>query len=138
MFGVKINEFDNSLGTVKDFNKIFPNTPLSGEGDVEILDIVEGRNDVYIRNISVNGQVFAHDFGSSNFLYNEDFLISEKIRFKYFAKDVNGVIIAKAYNFKQLAEKLNVSTSFTKSRFVNPINLEGVEQRAFNITRKEL
>lgn len=138
MFGVKINEFDNTLGTIEDFNKIFPNTKLSGKGDVEILDIADDQNDVYVRNIEVNGKIITHDFGSSNFLYNEDFLINDKIRFKYFAKDVGGNIIAKAYNFKALAEQLDVSTSFTKARFANPIDLEGVESRAFNITRKEL
>lgn len=139
MFGTKINEFDNSLGTIEDFNRIFPNTPLQGNGNVEILDIVEIRqSDVYVRNLDVNGTIIAHDFGSNNFLFSEDFAMSDKIRFKYHAKDFNGRLIAVAYNFKQLANKLNVTVNFVKKRFANPVEPSEEVKTPFNITRKEL
>ena len=68
MFGEKILEFDNSEGTVDSFNKIFPNTPLKGEGNVEILGITENAGSVYIRDIKVNEEIIPFDFGENNFI----------------------------------------------------------------------
>lgn len=43
--GGKINEFDNSPGTLADFNRIFPNNPLTiAAENIEILHI-PGKNE---------------------------------------------------------------------------------------------
>jgi hypothetical protein len=66
--GQKINEFDNSLGTVKEFNAIFKgNKPIVIEGsvcpypsEVEILGIPIGKP--FFRKLLVNGKAIEYDF----------------------------------------------------------------------------
>lgn len=150
MFGQKINEFDNSDGTIDSFNKIFPQTTLDSSCGkyVEIGDIVEHKNmfntSPFVRVLKfydVDWNLIcesAHDFGQNNFLNIENYCIDGFIRFKYFAKDLDGKIIEKAYNFEELAEKLNCSVNYVKRRFSNPIEKGEKTQHQFNITRIEL
>lgn len=144
MFGLKINEFDNSDGTVLAFNEIFPNTPLEGfEGtNVEILDIVENRDltkaNLFVRNISRRGFVQQHDFGCNNFFNNEDFLEADNVRFKYYARDLDGTVLATAYNFNELSEKLEIHPSVLKKQFKITVDKNSNVKHKINITRKEL
>ena len=64
--GNKINEFDNSLGTVNDFNRIFDKAKLTIHddvcpypGEVEILAIPLGKP--YHRILNVNGTVLEYN-----------------------------------------------------------------------------
>jgi len=150
MFGVKINELDNSDGTIQSFNKIFPRTPLENSCAkyVEIGDIVKfdyiSQGSPFIRELIFFDHNYKeinrvdHDFGESNFHNNEDYLVDNNIRFKYFVKDLNGNVIAKAYNWDDLAEKLNCDVGILKRRFNRKIkNIEQSEYQ-FIVTRKEL
>lgn len=60
--GNDINKFDNSNGTVKDFNEIFPNWKLNmpEEKEVQILEIPVGKQ--YTRVLEVDGKTFEHLF----------------------------------------------------------------------------
>jgi hypothetical protein len=141
MLGVKINEFDNSDGTIKSFNRIFPRTPLEGEGDVEILDIVDRgtfSNNLYMRNIEVNGENVEHDFGENNFYNNADFIGNDSVKFKYFAKDFDGNLLAKGYGQSELAEKLGCNISVIKRRLIKTVDAGSPTDHKFNITRIEL
>jgi hypothetical protein len=141
MLGKKINEFENTDGTVKSFNKIFPRTPLDLQGCVEILEISDTKSiftqNLFVRDINVNGEIFSHDFGRDNFS-EDSFSMEEKIRFKYYAKDLNGNLLATAYNIKDLAEKLNCGIAIVKNRLIHPINENFSSKHLFNVTRKEL
>jgi hypothetical protein len=142
MFGVKINQFDNSDGTIESFNGIFPNTPICGEGGfVEILDIVDKgkfNNDVYVRYVSINGEIEEFDFGKANFLNNEDFLLCDRIRFKYFAKDLKGKIIGVAFNMDDLAKQLKCDVGVIKNRLVKNVDEKSYTPFKFNVTKIEL
>jgi len=141
MFGKKINEFDNSNGTVEEFNKIFPKTPLDSEGYVEILDITDVNNvyrqNLYARDISINGVIVSHDFGRDNFV-EELVPIGDKIRFKYFAFDLDGRLLGVAYNTKDLADKLGCGVAVVKNRLVNTIDENTQSAYLFNVRRVEL
>ena len=141
MFGLKINEFDNSDGTIESFNNIFPNTPLEGEGDVEILDIVDLNiysSTLYLREIEVNGVVTDHDFGYNNFGDESFFDETEPVRFRYFAKDLSGAIIATGFSFRELADKLDVKVGILKRRIKETIDKDSRAKHEFNIIRREL
>ena len=141
MLGVKINEFDNSDGTIKSFNRIFPKTPLEGEGDVEILDIVDRghfSNNLYMRNIEVNGEKIEHDFGEGNFYNNVDFIGNDSVQFKYFAKNFNGEVLAVAYKCSELASKMDCNISVIKRRLIKTVDAESPTEHKFNVTRIEL
>jgi hypothetical protein len=151
MFGVKINEFDNSDGKIATFNKIFPNTPLD-LGDnvkyVEIGDINYTKNiwgtNVYERLIHTYNRnyepvdTFVLDFGEENFYNNEDFLKAENVRFKWFAKDFDGNILAKAYSSRELAEKMGCHINVIKRRINDPIDDTFGSKYKFNVIRKEI
>lgn len=137
MFGIKINEFDDSDGSIDSFNSIFPNTPLDQKGYVEILNISEGYNDVYVRDISINGKIVAYDFGKNNFS-NPEFSMEERVRFKYFAKDLSGNILASAFNIKDLANKMKCGECLIKNRLSKPILSGDVDKNLFNVERIEL
>lgn len=141
MLGKKIIEFNNTDGTVESFNRIFPKTPLDIEGYVEILEITDTGNiftqNLFVRDIKLNNEVFSHDFGRDNFA-EDSFPMEEKIRFKYFARDLNGNLLATAYNIKDLAEKLNCGIAIVKNRLAHPINENFSSKHLFNVTRKEL
>lgn len=150
MFGVKINELDNSDGTIQSFNKIFPRTPLENSCAkyVEIGDIVKfahiSQGSPFLRELIFFDHNYKeisrvdHDFGESNFHDNEDYLVDNNIRFKYFVKDLNGNVIAKAYNWDDLAKKINCDVGILKRRFNRKIkNIEQSEYQ-FIVTRKEL
>ena len=110
MFGEKIIEFDNSEGTIEDFNRIFPSTPLEGEGDVEIHGIVDSEiytSTVFRKEVEVNGVVTELDFGYANFINKQSF-VDGSIRFKYFARDEDGNVLATAKNFKELGKKMQL------------------------------
>jgi hypothetical protein len=150
MFGTKINEFDNSDGTLDSFNKIFPKTTI-GESCgkyVEIGDIVERKNmfaaspfvrylDFYDGDFNKINRVI-HDFGENNFINNEDYDIDGSIRFKYIARGLDGTVLAKAYNFEELAQKLQCSVNSVKRRIKKPIDENTNTDLKFNITRIEL
>lgn len=131
MFGVKINEFDNSDGTIKTFNKIFIRTILGKSlgAYVEIDSIVDNEGEFggnpfvrYLKFYDKNWNFLRktpHDFGESNFYNNEDFIANERIRFKYIAKDLYGDTITKAYSIKDLAEKMNVGIQIIRSKLLN-------------------
>ena len=141
MLGLKINEFDNSDGTIKSFNKIFPMTQLRGDGDVEILNIVDRgqfSNNLYMRNIEVNGKNIEHDFGENNFYDNKDFALADNIRFKYYAKDLEGKTIAVGYNQGEIAEQLNCGIGVIKRKMFKDIDKSSKTQYLFNVTRVEL
>ena len=147
MLGVKINEFDNSDGTVETFNKIFPQTQLAnnvavvGGGNVEILDIVDRgnfSNNLYMRNIEVDGVNIEHDFGESNFYNNKDFAENDSVRFKYFAKNFNGELVAVGYNCGELATKLGCNISVIKRRLTKDVDVLSPTDHKFNVTRIEL
>lgn len=144
MFGLKINEFDNSDGKLKTFNTIFPMTPLDGseDMDVEILNIHEPDNkfgsNPFIRNVLVGNEIMVVDFGEQNFVNNVDFMESEKVRFKYYARDLQGNVIAIGYNCKDLAKKLGCSDQIIKKRLVEKVNPLSNTSFMFNVTRKEL
>lgn len=137
MFGVKINEFDNSDGNVDCFNKIFPNTPLKGSGQVEILGISEGYGSVYVRDVLIDGEIIAHDFGKNNF-NNPEMSMEERIRFKYFAISFDNRIIASAFNMKDLAEKMNCGECLIKSRLQTPVTELDDCKHLFNVRRVDL
>ena len=138
MFGLKITEFDNSDGTVESFNRVFPNTPLDGVGEVEILGITKINNgNVYIRDVSLNGRVFALDFGEQNFV-NPNYFAEDKTRFKYVAKDISNKIIATAFNIKELSEKLGCSESIVKIRLLKSVDHKSETRYLFNVTRTEI
>lgn len=142
MFGIKINEFDNTDGTIESFNKVFPNTPINGAGgQVEILEIVDkGRlnNDMYTRYVDINGEVIEFNFGAANFLDNEDFLLCDRIRFKYYAKDLDGKTVGVAFNMNDLAKQLNCDVGVIKNRLVNTVNEKSHTPFKFNVTKVEL
>lgn len=150
MFGIKINEFDNSDGTIKTFNKIFPHTPMGlARGEyVEIGGIAEfkymSQGSPFIRELTFFSEDYKpletinHDFGESNFLNNEDFLANEKIRFKYYARDLDGKMLAKAYSTEELAEQLGCHTSVIKRRLVSNVTVDSPTKHLFNVTRVEL
>jgi len=138
MFRLKIMEFDNTDGTVESFNKIFPNTPLDGAGEVEILGIATFNNgNLYMRDVSFNGKVFTLDFGEQNFV-NPNYFAEDKTRFKYVAKDVNDKIIATAFNIKELSEKLGCGESIVKTRLVKRVDRNSETRYLFNVTRTEV
>jgi hypothetical protein len=138
MFGLKIVEFDNGDGTVESFNKIFPNTPLKGSGEVEILGIpLFNKGNLYTRDISFNGEIFEFDFGQQNFM-NLNYFTEDKIRFKYIARNLKGEILGTANNIKSLSEKLGCSESIIKNRLTKSIFQESETKYTFNITRIEL
>lgn len=142
MLGVKINEFDNSDGTIKSFNKLFPRTVLGGFGDVEILGIVDKRvlteNSPYVRIIEVNGVTQEHDFGEKNFRDGEMFNNDYNIRFKYLARNLEGKVIAKAYGCEDLASKLDCHISVIKRRLIKDVGAGSNTTHLFNVTRQEL
>lgn len=141
MFGTKVNEFDNSDGTIKSFNEIFPNTPLEGEGDVEILDIVDSNiftSTVFNRDIEINGVVVQHDFGFNNFIDNQDFLEADNVRFKYLAKDLDEKVIARGFTFDELAEQLNVKVNIVKRRINVTVDNTMNPYHKFNVSRREM
>lgn len=141
MFGQKINEFDNSDGTIESFNKIFPNTPLEGEGDVEILGIVDlniFNSTVYHREIQVNGVVKNHDFGYNNFNNEEIFQEELGFQFKYFVKDLDGKVIAKGFSFDEISEQVGVSVGILKRRIKTTVTKDDNTPYKFNVTRIEL
>lgn len=138
MFGLKLIEFDNSDGTIKSFNKIFPNTPLTGDGHVEILEITEfNKGNLYIRDISVDGKVFAFDFGQKNFV-NPAYFMEEKVRFKYVVENLEEKVIAVAYNIKDLSKKIGYSESVIKNILSNSMPNELRVRYNFNIKRTDL
>lgn len=144
MFGLKINEFDNSDGKLSTFNSIFPRTPLEGDDnvDVEILNIHEPDNKFgqspFIRNILVGNRIITMNFGEENFINNVDFLEADKVRFKYYARDLEGKVIASGYNCAQLAKRLGCSEQVIKKRLVQKVNKHANTNFLFNVTRKEL
>lgn len=150
MFGLKINEFDNSDGTVDSFNKAFPKTGIVEREDyyVEIGSIVERENmfesSPYVRYLRIYDGDYnlktkvEHDFGESNFYYNEDFIASDKIQFKYCAKDLNGVVLAKGYSCEEVARKLGCHISVIKRRLGKRVDENSNTKNLFNITRKEI
>jgi hypothetical protein len=142
MLGQKINEFDNSDGTIETFNKIFPHTKLTGDGYVEILGISESENvftsSPFIRDLDINGTIIKHDFGSQNFLNFTDFQEADNVRFKYYARDLAGNLLAVAYNCDDLAKKLGVDVGVIKRRLVTEVNENSRSQNKFNVTRREL
>lgn len=150
MFGVKINEFDNSDGTIETFNKVFPRTPLENSCAkyVEIGDIVSfdyiSQGSPFIRELIFFDENYKeinrvdHNFGESNFHDNQDYLVESNIRFKYFAKDLNGNVIAKAYNWDDLAEELNCTLGMVKRRFNREIKDVEQSEHPFIVTRIEL
>lgn len=138
MFGIKIIEFDHSDGTVESFNRIFPNTPLKGSGNVEILEITRfNKGNLYVRDIKFNGQIFAFDFGQNNFV-NSNYFAEDKTRFKYTAKDFGGNILATAYNIKELAAKMRCGESVIKNKLKKPTIYVDRAKYCFNITRSEM
>ncbi len=140
MFGEKIIEFDNSEGTIEDFNRIFPSTPLEGEGDVEIHGIVDSEiytSTVFRKEVEVNGVVTELDFGYANFINKQSF-VDGSIRFKYFARDEDGNVLATAKNFKELGKKMNCSENIVKSRFKSGFNPTTQKNHQFNVTRIDL
>jgi len=138
MFGLKLIEFDNSNGTVESFNEIFPNTPLTGSGHVEILKITEfNKGNLYIRDISVDGKVFAFDFGQKNFV-NPAYFMEEKVRFKYVVENLEEKVIAVAYNIKDLSKKIGHSESVIKNILSNSMPNELRVKYNFNIKRTDV
>lgn len=143
MLGVKINKFDNSNGTVKSFNEIFPATKLNEDEyvDVEILSIVDTTiisGSVYTRNLKVGDKIIRHDFGESNFYNNEDFIAAENVRFKYLASDLDGNRLARGYSAKELADKLEVDVGVIKRRLINKVDENSNTDYMFNVQRQEL
>jgi len=142
MLGKKINEFDLTDGSIEVFNQIFPNTVIEENGYVEILGISDSYNiessNAFIRDLDINGKIIKFNFGISNFLNNEDFIEADNVRFKYFAKDLDGNIIEKAYNCKSLAEKIGCSVSVIKSRLVKKIDKKTRTKNRFNVKRVEI
>lgn len=65
MIGELINKFDNETqGTVKEFNEIFPFAKLDKGNYVEILEPVLGKE--FIRIIEVDGKQFEHNLKNYN------------------------------------------------------------------------
>lgn len=150
MFGQKINEFDNSDGTIKSFNKIFIRTTLGKSlgAYVEIGDIVENKRSFgsspfvrYLRFYDRNWNFLREtefDFGQNNFISNQDFVQEGSIRFKYIARDLDGNLLAVGYNLRQLSDKLNCSENFVKDRVKQKVDKNTNTKHKFNITRVEL
>jgi hypothetical protein len=152
MFGVKINEFDNSDGTIESFNEIFPKTPLERKSDhavyADIGKIFMGKDilsqNSYIRFIKFYDKDWnllhdiIHDFGCNNFFENDDFVIEGNVRYKYIAKDYDGNFLAKAYNKPDLAKKLGTTISVIDRRLEKKFDKTSLSVNKFNITRKKI
>jgi hypothetical protein len=150
MFGVKINEFDNSDGRIETFNRTFPKTTLGDSYGfyVEIGDIVESKHmsqaSPFIRELIFFDKKYKeigrlnHDFGQKNFYDSEDFTANDKIKYKYYARDLDGNLLAKAYSFDELASKLNCNVNLVKRRLIKKIEKGYITKFLFNVTRIEL
>lgn len=150
MFGTRISKFDNSEGTREEFNKIFPNTTLGETCGkyVEIGGIVENENifqsSSFIRYLKFYDKDFKyiggmeHDFGENNFVNNEDFKQADKVRFKYFAKDLNGNTIARGYSCGELAKKIGCGINVIKTRLFKVIDENSNTKNKFNVVRREI
>lgn len=134
--GTKINEFDNSEGTVKDFNRIFPHTKLDGRmsyGDVEIGEAMIGLETVRMVYVTTREGVvkeYKHDFypATANYVHRTSTghtEASKKImsrkrlaqkRYTYTA--TNGEETFTCHNTKVIADKLKKSVS-TISQYIN-------------------
>lgn len=141
MLGKKINEFEATLGTLEDFNKIFPKTPIEHGENIEIMGIKDAESiftqNLFVRNINVDGKIISHDFGRDNFA-DEVMGMGEKVRFKYFAFDLSGNLLAIAYNTKDLAVKLNCGVAVVKNRLNNTVDQNAQSSYLFNVKRVEL
>lgn len=60
--GDKLIEFDNTEGTVKDFNKIFNDTPLRGFSDYDIVIVGEITKNATTRILLINDRAIDHSF----------------------------------------------------------------------------
>lgn len=150
MFGEKINEFDNSNGTIESFNKIFPRTILGKSlgAYVEIGNIVEYKKDfgssTFVRYLSFYDNNWnllrktEFDFGYNNFIDSKDFVQEGLVRYKYIAKDLNNNLLAIDYNLEQLSKKLNCSENLAKNRVKQKVNKNTDTKYKFNIRRIEL
>jgi hypothetical protein len=151
MFGERINEFDNSDGTIESFNRIFPRTTLGNSLGkyVEIKDTVSTENafgeNLFIKYLRFYDKDFnfileaKHDFGRYNFIDSKEYVNDCMVKFKYIAKDLDNKVIAVAYGWKELAKKLGVGLNTVKARFQTPITKHNVDvKRRFNVKRIEL
>lgn len=59
--GERINQFDNTNGTVGEFNKLFPYAPIKGKKNVEVEILEIPMNKPYHRKLLINGKVIEHD-----------------------------------------------------------------------------
>ena len=150
MFGVKINEFDNSDGTIESFNNIFPKTLLENSygNYVEIGNIVENEktkiSNPFIRHIKFYNKNWKFlneielNFGQNNFLNASDMIAEGNIRFKYIAIDLNGDFLAKGYNRKEIASKIGCGTDVINDRLKKPYSPFSKSPHKFNIKRIEI
>lgn len=140
MLGQKINEFDNSQGLVRDFDRIFFKNKLSGfreNEEVEILGIDIESGSCLNRHVRIGNRELTVSFDNYFNDENEDYQ-QEKTRFKYFVKDLDGTVLARGYSFDELAQTLNISVAVLKKRFQEPIDGTSYTKHRFNVTRREI
>lgn len=130
--GQKINEFDNSTGTVEEFNKFFPYSPVKRRtGFLEIGDIVGvGREatrliTAYESDMEGNEIVTTFEHDLTPVIDTENYREAgatggkskpQQPRYLYTACDLEGNELASAYKLGLLADKLGVGESYTRKR----------------------
>jgi hypothetical protein len=104
--GTRINDFDNSLGTVREFNKLFPDCPLNFNSEllVEILGIP--LNKPFHRVLNIEGKLIEHDLFPTKKNKNEEKNTKRKPK-KTFTYELysKGHLIEKGYSLVSIAQR---------------------------------
>lgn len=155
MLGLKINEFDNTDGTLESFYKIFKNLELQTckkTKYVEIGDIVEERT-FFMNNPCRRELIFYdenykkidsynYDFGKHFFYENFVFSDHKKIKYKYVSRDLEGKVLAVAYSMEEMAKKMNCNQNIIRNKLKRalkkPTKIRKNKELSFNITQKEV
>lgn len=153
MLGIKIKEFDNSDGKIDTFNIIFKNTPISVSDKVEYVEIggivKKNKNCIsspFVRNLILLDKNYKtigqteHDFGKTSYYGNFVFASENNIRFKYIARDLEGELLAVAYNMDELADKMNCKVNFIKKIVNRKIkkHKSKIKKQMFNVRRTKI
>lgn len=149
MIGEKINQFDKSDGTVKSFNKIFPETPLKAHtGILEIGSIVgvgqETKRHIKLFTDDMEGNEVVKDFELDLSLVKEEdteetgakkLAVKDRFtrKFKYTAIDLKGNVLETADTINDLADKMKVPRSVVADRVHTKLRYKS--KHSFNVER---
>lgn len=138
--GELINEFDNTNGTLEEFNRIFQICPLDFKIDknsiIEIGEIVQVGDELK-RYLTIDGILYTHCFKKEH-RYNEETRQKAKrgnksIRNKYKLVNVNTGDVYKATNLEELSAISGIS--FGKIRTIS----QGTcKDKTYNIIKSKL